>query len=158
MSMGEDCFFARPLGLWVAVDATPEYVRSVRFIRADNGALKNKITMNVAHDLSRYFHGDIVDFSSYRVDMTGFTPFEQNVLTSTRSIGWGIRTTYFNLAGMIERPGAWRAVGNALGKNRTPVIIPCHRIVASRGIGGYSQGIDLKFKLLKLESCMDYPG
>jgi methylated-DNA-[protein]-cysteine S-methyltransferase len=58
--------------------------------------------------------------------------------------------TYSELAGKIGCKGA-RAVGNALGKNPIPIIIPCHRVVAKKGIGGYSAGIEIKIRLLELE-------
>jgi len=50
-----------------------------------------------------------------------------------------------------NRSKAYRAVGNALGKNPIPIVIPCHRVVAKKGIGGYSEGIDIKTRLLELE-------
>ena len=96
--------------------------------------------------------GENVDFSSYDVDLSCFTPFQQEVLTATRSIHWGTCITYSQLASMVGRPKAVRAVGNALGSNRVPVIIPCHRIVSKHGPGGYSLGAVLKLELLRLES------
>ena len=58
--------------------------------------------------------------------------------------------TYSELAEKIGSR-AYRAVGNALGKNPIPIVIPCHRVVAKKGIGGYSEGIDIKTRLLELE-------
>ncbi|MCK4937103.1 MAG: methylated-DNA--[protein]-cysteine S-methyltransferase [Methanosarcinales archaeon] len=113
---------------------------------------KTRITYPVSLDLQRYFKGETVDFSCYDVDLSEFTPFQQQVLTATRSIRWGNSITYSRLASLIERPRATRAVGTALGKNRVPVIIPCHRVVSKNGSGGFSYALDVKQRLLGLES------
>jgi methylated-DNA-[protein]-cysteine S-methyltransferase len=72
------------------------------------------------------------------------------VLGETRNIKYGRTITYSQLAEKIGCGGA-RAVGNALGKNPIPIIIPCHRVVAKKGIGGYSAGIYIKTRLLEFE-------
>ena len=145
-----DCFFANKVKRWVAVEAGPVSVRSVKLSEQRSG--NESITLPVTCDLQRYFMGENVDFSSYDVDLSCFTPFQQEVLTATRSVPWGTCITYSQLASMVGRPKAVRAVGNALGSNRVPVIIPCHRIVSKHGPGGYSLGVGLKLELLRLES------
>ena len=145
-----DCFFANKVKRWVAVEAGPVSIRSVKLSEQRSG--NESITLPVTYDLQRYFTGENVDFSSYDVDLSCFTPFQQEVLTATRSIHWGTCITYSQLASMVGRPKAVRAVGNALGSNRVPVIIPCHRIVSKHGPGGYSLGVGLKLELLRIES------
>lgn len=145
-----ECFFANKVKRWVAVKAGPASVRSVKLFEQRPG--DERMTLPVTSDLQRYFMGENVDFSSYDVDLSCFTPFQQEVLTATRSIHWGTCITYSQLASMVGRPKAVRAVGNALGSNRVPVIIPCHRIVSKHGPGGYSLGAGLKLELLRLES------
>jgi len=145
-----DCFFANKVKRWVAVEADPVSVRSVKLFEQRPG--DESVNLPVTSDLQRYFMGDNVDFSSYDVDLLGFTPFQQEVLTATRSVPWATCITYSQLASIAGRPKAVRAVGNALGSNRMPVIIPCHRIVSKHGPGGYSLGIGLKLELLRLES------
>ncbi len=145
-----ECFFANKVKRWVAVKAGPASVRSVKLFEQRPG--DERMTLPVTSDLQRYFMGENVDFSSYDVDLSCFTPFQQEVLTATRSIHWGTCITYSQLASMVGRPKAVRAVGNALGSNRVPVIIPCHRIVSKHGPGGYSLGAVLKLELLRLES------
>ena len=93
-----------------------------------------------------------MDFSDYGVDMSNLTKFEQQVLTETRKIPYGETVTYSELAHRIGRDGGSQAVGQALSKNPYPIIIPCHRVVAKSGIGGYSGGVELKKKLLELEA------
>ncbi|MBA1341329.1 MAG: Methylated-DNA--protein-cysteine methyltransferase [ANME-2 cluster archaeon] len=145
-----DCFFSNKVKRWVAVEANSVSIRSVKLFEQCPG--DERMTFPVTHDLQRYFMGEKVDFSSYDVDLSGFTPFRQEVLTATRSVHRGTCITYSRLAGMVGRPKAVRAVGNALGLNRVPVIIPCHRIVSKHGPGGYSLGVGLKLELLRLES------
>ncbi len=145
-----ECFFANKVKRWVAVKAGPVSIRSVKLFEQRPG--DERISLPITYDLQRYFMGENVDFSSYNVDLSCFTPFQQEVLTATRSIHWGTCITYSQLASMVGRPKAVRAVGNALGSNRVPVIIPCHRIVSKHGPGGYSLGAGLKLELLRLES------
>ena len=145
-----DCFFAKKVKRWVSLEADPVSIRSVKLF--EQSPCEESITLPVTHDLQRYFMGENVDFSSYDVDLTGFTPFQQEVLTAIRSVHRGTCITYSRLASMVGRPKAVRAIGNALGLNRVPVIIPCHRIVSKKGPGGYSLGIGLKLELLRLES------
>ena len=132
------------------MEAGHVFIKSVKLFEQRSG--DESITLPVTCDLQRYFMGENVDFSSYDVELSGFTPFQQEVLTATRSVHWGTCITYSQLASMIDRPKAVRAIGNALGLNRVPVIIPCHRIVSKHGLGGYSLGVGLKLELLKLES------
>ena len=100
----------------------------------------------------RYFSGKAVDFRNYQIDFTGYTDFEISVLEETRKIPYGKTKTYADIAKAIGKPKAARAVGNALGKNRTPILIPCHRVIKSDGSpGGFSMGLEWKKKLLKLE-------
>ncbi|NBO54992.1 MAG: methylated-DNA--[protein]-cysteine S-methyltransferase, partial [Actinobacteria bacterium] len=68
-------------------------------------------------------------------------------------IEFGSTITYAEEAARLGQPRALRAVGNANGRNPVPIIVPCHRVVATGGgIGGYSAGVDRKRTLLQLES------
>ena len=123
-------------------------LKSLRFFRPGKHLMEKK-THGAANELARYFNGEAIDFS-LDVDISSLSPFEQKVLTETRKIKYGKTLTYSELAEKIGSK-AYRAVGNALGKNPIPIIIPCHRVVAKKGIGGYSEGIDIKTRLLELE-------
>ena len=79
------------------------------------------------------------------------TDFQKDVWDALFDIPYGSTATYGDIAEAIGRPKAVRAVGNACGANPIPLIIPCHRVVASSGIGGYGGGLALKRKLLDLE-------
>ena len=79
------------------------------------------------------------------------TDFQQAILTETAKIPYGQTVSYKELAERAGLHGAWQATGQALKKNKLPIIIPCHRVVGSSGLGGYNGGLKLKKTLLKLE-------
>jgi methylated-DNA-[protein]-cysteine S-methyltransferase len=86
--------------------------------------------------------------------LSRLTPFTRKVLTACGKIPHGKTVSYSQLAGMIGKPRASRAVGSALSKNPIPLIIPCHRVIHSDGsLGNFSAigGTDTKRKLLALE-------
>ena len=103
-------------------------------------------------DISRYLKGEVIDFSKYEPDLSDLTDFEQAVLNEVRKIPYGATITYSELADRIGSSGGARAVGQALSKNPYPIMIPCHRVVARSGIGGYRGGVGLKKQLLEIES------
>ena len=70
-------------------------------------------------------------------DLSWATEFEQRVFRALAGVRFGRTVTYGELAAASGSPRAARAVGGALGKNRVPVLIPCHRVLASNGIGGF---------------------
>lgn len=83
------------------------------------------------------------------------TDFEKKVLREVCRIPLGQVRSYKWVAEKAGNPRAWRAVANALKKNKFPLFIPCHRVVkSSRMIGGYSLGVDLKRDLINLEKMM----
>ena len=84
------------------------------------------------------------------LDLRG-TPFDLDVWRALQRIPFGATETYGGLAQRIGAPGAARAVGNAAGRNPVPVIVPCHRLLASKGVGGFSGGLDVKRALLAHE-------
>jgi O-6-methylguanine DNA methyltransferase len=87
------------------------------------------------------------------IDLIG-TDFQKKVWRETMKIPYGETITYSMLAKKIHRPNSQRAVGNALGANPLPIIVPCHRVIASDGsLGGYSGGIKIKEFLLGLEGA-----
>jgi len=80
------------------------------------------------------------------------TPFQRTVWSALLTVPYGETRSYGELAGMISRPGAARAVGLANGKNPLSIIVPCHRVVGANGaLVGYGGGVDCKRYLLELE-------
>ena len=80
------------------------------------------------------------------------TDFRQRVWNAIRKIPFGQTITYQGLARQIGHPGAARAVGSACAVNRLLLVVPCHRVVASQGLGGFALGLEWKRNLLALES------
>jgi methylated-DNA-[protein]-cysteine S-methyltransferase len=112
-------------------------------------------------DITRYLAGERVDFSAVPVDLSSLDPFRRKLYETMRALPWGTTTTYGALArtiGLANWEGA-RDVGEAMGRNPVPIVIPCHRVLAAGNkLGGFSApgGAATKAKLLALEGvCFD---
>ena len=79
------------------------------------------------------------------------TDFQKSVWNELLKIPYGKTSSYSEIASKIGRPNAYRAVGNACGANPIPLIIPCHRVVAADGLGGFLGGLAMKKKLMEIE-------
>jgi methylated-DNA-[protein]-cysteine S-methyltransferase len=102
--------------------------------------------------LEEYFAGSRRRFE-FPIDWRLVHGFGRDVLRVTAHIPYGKVSTYGDVAVQTGRPKASRAVGNALGANPMPIVIPCHRVVRTGGgLGGYTGGIHRKERLLQLES------
>lgn len=105
----------------------------------------------IIDELTTYFAGDRRTFG-LDLNLKGVTEFTRSVLHATSYVPYGKVTTYGEIATMINKPGASRAVGNALGRNPVPVVIPCHRVVLANGaLGWYTGGPHIKEALLDIE-------
>ena len=114
---------------------------------------KTKIAVE---QVRNYLDGVRTDFD-LPLDISILTDFQQQVLRATQKIPRGRIATYMEIARRIDKPKAVRAVGQALGRNPIPIVIPCHRVIASNGsLGGYSGGggLETKAKLLQLEGAL----
>ncbi len=102
--------------------------------------------------LKIYFSGQRTTFPD-KLDLSRATYFQREVWEITRRIPYGETRSYAWVAEQIKKPQAVRAVGQALGKNPLPVIVPCHRVVASNGkLSGFSGGVEMKKYLISLEA------
>ncbi|MDP2279974.1 MAG: methylated-DNA--[protein]-cysteine S-methyltransferase [Nitrospirota bacterium] len=102
-------------------------------------------------ELKGYFEGKTREFTQSTIFLEG-TDFEKKVWLALKEIPYGETRSYKWLAEKIGSPKASRAVGQALGRNPIPIVLPCHRIIESDGsIGGYSSGVDIKRRLLEIE-------
>jgi methylated-DNA-[protein]-cysteine S-methyltransferase len=102
----------------------------------------------------RYAAGERIDFSSVALDLRGLEPFNRTVCETARAVGWGETTTYGALAERAGVPGEARDVGQAMGHNPVPLIVPCHRVLAAGNkVGGFSAygGTATKERMLALE-------
>ena len=108
---------------------------------------------DLAHRLDDYFLGRRAFFPD-PLDLSGATPFQREVWEAARQIRGGETRSYGWLAEKLGRRGGARAVGQALGKNPLPIIVPCHRVIGSRGdLCGFSAGLGWKEELLRLEAA-----
>jgi methylated-DNA-[protein]-cysteine S-methyltransferase len=108
----------------------------------------------VRRELDQYFAGERTRFD-VAVDRRLIGDFARKVLGATARVPFGRTTTYGEVATKIGSPRAARAVGNALGSNPIPIVIPCHRVLRSGGaLGGYGGGVDRKQRLLRLEGAI----
>ncbi len=108
---------------------------------------------DIASRLRAYFSGYRVSFPN-EPDLSGLTPFQAEVCRATRLIPHGETRSYSWVAKQMDKPGAVRAVGQALARNPLPVVIPCHRVVRSDGrLGGFADGLEMKRRLLELEAA-----
>ena len=99
--------------------------------------------------LEEYFARERTEFD-IPMELDG-TAFQKEVWVELSRIPYGETISYGELARRVGRPRGPRAVGQANGKNPVPIIVPCHRVLASNGIGGYGGGLPMKRALLAVE-------
>src|SRR3954470_14985378 len=119
-----------------------------------NGTGAPPFVEDAARLLKRHLAGEAQDLSALPLDLSVLAPFQRAVYERIRSLPPGRTTTYGEIAAMLGKPGASRAVGQALGRNPFLVAIPCHRVLAAGGApGGFSApgGVIAKQRLLALE-------
>jgi methylated-DNA-[protein]-cysteine S-methyltransferase len=106
--------------------------------------------------LSRFARGEVVSFADVELEWPKpLTSFRRRVIDQARRLAWGETATYGELAQRAGSPRAARAVGSTMATNLFPIVIPCHRVVASNGgLGGFSapSGVNLKRQLLSMEA------
>jgi len=104
--------------------------------------------------ITKLLEGGRADLSAIPLDMEGVDPAERTFLEAARGVPAGQTVTYGELAAKVGRPGAAREAGQAMARNRFPIIVPCHRVLAAGGgFGGFSApgGLESKARLLTIE-------
>jgi len=129
-----------------------EAISEIKFLKSKQSspAPKGAFQKEVARQLKAYASGKLKDFC-LPVVVRG-TDFTLKVLHELWALDYGEQISYRDLANRAGRPKAVRAVASVMARNRLPIILPCHRIVASNGsLGGYTGGLGMKRSLIQLE-------
>lgn len=102
--------------------------------------------------IGEYYAGRRRRFS-FKIRLDRLAPFSSRVVACLRKVPCGATVTYGELARRAGSPRAGRAVGNVMARNDLPLVIPCHRVLATQGLGGFGGGLRLKRNLLRLEGA-----
>jgi methylated-DNA-[protein]-cysteine S-methyltransferase len=147
--------------LWVEADRVVEHVftveRSGGFLTGSDPVRKRApnsadFVSEVIARVRGFLAGEAVELADVPLDLDWCTPFQRAVVDVLRSVPRGELVTYGELAALAGAPGAARAAGTVCAQNRFWLFVPCHRVVAAGGIGGYgASGVELKRRLLRLE-------
>jgi methylated-DNA-[protein]-cysteine S-methyltransferase len=109
--------------------------------------------LDLCLDIQAYFAGTPMSPHWKLLDLSGLTPLQKEVLRTVATVPHGETQTYGEISARIGRPQACRFVGTTLSRNPFPVVIPCHRIIRADGsLGGFAGGMDLKKRMLALET------
>lgn len=134
----------------IYVNSNENMIESISF-DCDEAHIAGSTESTLYQQLSSYFMGELEQFD-LELNLTG-TDFQQSVWQALRHIPYGKTVSYFDVAKMVGKPLAVRAVGTAIGKNPIPIIIPCHRVIKKDGqIGQFTGGVNIKEKLLEIET------
>ncbi|HEY3068903.1 MAG TPA: methylated-DNA--[protein]-cysteine S-methyltransferase [Gaiellaceae bacterium] len=114
-----------------------------------------EVSHRLLERLEAYFAGERVSFADVDLDVTWNTPFNTAITDALRAVPYGETVTYGELAALAGHPNAQRAAGTFCARNRFPLFVPCHRVVAADGLGSYgSLGLEYKRRLLELEGAV----
>ena len=141
-------YLVSPMGvlrLW----AREGKLRQIELVPAAEQDFPDAVTEQAASELQEYFAGKRTEFTVAALPYG--SAFQQRVWSALSRVPYGRVVTYGALAAAIGQPTACRAVASAVGKNPLLILIPCHRVVAAAGLGGFSAGLEAKRTLLALE-------
>lgn len=144
-------YYETPLGL-VAIEASSRGIYSLCFVEeaGKEWQVDNPHLVQCLEELEEYFQGGRLHFTVL-IDMVG-TNFQELVWRRLREIPFGTTNSYLGVAKHIQKPDAVRAVGNACGRNRLWLLVPCHRVLSSDGkLTGYAGGLARKRWLIEHE-------
>ena len=136
-----------PVGAY-SIGYDGDVITSVTFGEAGE-SVPSPAALEAERQLAEYFAGTRKTFD-LPIRMAG-TEFQRKIWRALLDIPYGETRTYGDIARAVGNPRACRAVGGANHVNPICIIVPCHRVVASNGIGGYGEGIEIKKFLLELE-------
>jgi len=121
-------------------------------LSANSAADSDGFVPDLVRRIHSFFAGEPVSFADVELDLEWCTPFQHAVASQLRAVPWGEVVSYGELADRAGYPRAGRAAGSFCAHNRFFLLVPCHRVVATDGIGSYgAAGIGFKRRLLGLE-------
>ncbi|NIZ19949.1 methylated-DNA--[protein]-cysteine S-methyltransferase [Entomospira culicis] len=145
-------YYQSPIG-WFNIEASAVALLKVSMVEKPTlGWLANPLEEETIAQLEAYFHGKLRQFTLPFVFSTHLSLFSRTIYhTLLDNISYGQRISYKELSNMAGSPGAMRAVGRVMAVNPIAVIIPCHRVVGTKDLGGYAWSLPRKEYLLNLE-------
>ncbi len=136
---------------YLSMEEARSHLTAPGLMSADLNERQQGWQQTLQDEMASYFSGTAIQFT-VPVDWSGYTDFRLKALQFTAAIPFGQVTTYGEIATAVGCPGAARAVGGAMHANRTPIVVPCHRVVGADGsLTGFGGGLALKQELLGLE-------
>lgn len=144
--------YSSPLGD-ILLKTTKQHFTSLKFVDKESPLLDKASTLPdlYAKQLDTYFKGEPIAFN-WPIQIKG-TDFQEKVWYAIKDLQYGQTTTYKMIAEQLGTKG-YQAVGNAVGANPLPIIIPCHRVLGTHSLGGYHYGLLIKSFLLALEDSL----
>ena len=145
------------VGVWLP-ESTVEVLRR-RVLRAHPESVESappEVTGGVVSRITRLLAGEDVDLGDVVLDESGLPDLQQRIYAAARALPRGVTRTYGEIARDVGAPGAAQVVGQAMGSNPWPIVVPCHRVVAAGGRnGGFSApgGVDTKLRMLAIEGA-----
>jgi len=139
---------APSLGLYILVHSESSKAKRVSFSR-----LAPESTSCLAEEIAAYVEVG-GPCPQAELDFSGCTRFQKKIYALVQEIPRGGAMTYGQIAEKAGCSGAARAVGRALAANPFPILIPCHRVLARNGLGGFAFGLETKERLLELEGYL----
>jgi methylated-DNA-[protein]-cysteine S-methyltransferase len=146
MTQMATCAFVPALGCYLLVEQQGETVSRVYFAQESPSE-----PSRLAEEIVAYLKGKAL-CPNVQLGMSGCTDFQKQIYSLVQTIPRGETMTYGQVAECAGRTGSARAVGNAMAANPFAILVPCHRVVARDGLGGYRWGREMKEKLLRMES------
>lgn len=141
-------YYRSPVGI-LKICSENESITEIS-IADDGQSAGDTITAEAVRQLSNYFDGKLTEFNLPLNPVS--SEFQKKVWNVLLSIPYGKSLTYGEVAELAGNKKACRAVGNAVGRNPLLIVIPCHRVKAKNGLGGFSAGIEVKKYLVRKEN------
>lgn len=143
---------AGPLALHLEWDGDELSQMRLRWAaQGEASRVETPLGQELAEAMERYVAGEEARWPELPIDLEKLPRFHKRVIEELRRVPAGQVISYGGLAAAAGSPGAARAVGQVMAQNRWPLVIPCHRVLAAGGIGGFGPGVEMKKWLLELE-------